>query len=100
MSEKFKILQLNIEADNHLNKVVNLILQEKPDICTFQEVFEADLEYLTKKTGMRYIFGSFTAVNNPNPYRLNPRGNMGVAIFSNHEIYDKNMYFYHQVANS
>lgn len=41
-----KLLQLNVEADNHLERIKPFIAEENPDIICLQEVFREDVIWL------------------------------------------------------
>ena len=81
-----KILHLNIRRDEHLEKIQNLILEEKPDIVCLCEVFENDAEDIAHTHGYEYVFS---------PLCQKPDGRIeGQAIFSNIKRVSSKDYWY------
>ena len=78
----FSLLSLNIEGDNHLDLIRKLVLSRQPDIFCVQEIFKSDVSLFEKLLGVRGYFVPFCRVEAENPFRLNPRGEWGIALFS------------------
>lgn len=51
-----KLIQLNIERDKHLDRIVSFLEQEQPDIVCLQEVFEHDLTMFAERFGLQKAF--------------------------------------------
>jgi endonuclease/exonuclease/phosphatase family metal-dependent hydrolase len=51
---KFKIINLNIEGDIHVDKVISFFKNEDPDILLMQEVNLLDVKQLSLETGLQY----------------------------------------------
>ncbi len=77
-----KLLSLNIEGDNHFDRIFPFLATEQPDVLCLQEVFEVDIPLFEEKTGMKATFLPQWVVNKDNPYRLNPKGKQGVALLT------------------
>jgi exonuclease III len=52
----YSILHLNIQTDHRILKIHNLILNKKPDIICFQEVFKKDAQEIAEKFNYQYVF--------------------------------------------
>lgn len=77
-----KLLSLNIEGDNHYERVFPFLLTEQPDVVCVQEFFLDDLPLFEEKLSMQgYAVGMWTC-SQENDARISKRGLMGVAIFS------------------
>ncbi len=77
-----KLLSLNIEGDNHYERIFPFFAKEDPDVLCLQEFFLEDLSMFEEKLGMKgYAVGMWTT-NLPNTSRIAPKGVMGVVIFS------------------
>ncbi len=55
-----KLIQLNIEHDRHLDRVLSFFEVEQPDVMCLQEVFEEDLHLLAERFGMHTVFAPMT----------------------------------------
>lgn len=77
-----KLITVNIEGDNHYDKIFPFFEREQPDVICIQEFFSDDLPIFEEKLGMQgYCIGMWTCSLN-NTSRVSKRGEMGVAIFS------------------
>ncbi len=74
---KLNILQLNIEGDKHLDRIIPFLKESKPDVVCMQEVHEPDLHKIAKTMGADYFF---TPMNRRLVNNLVTIG--GIAIFS------------------
>lgn len=77
-----RLVSLNIEGDNHYDKIFPFFSQEKPDVICMQEVFEIDLPRFTQRLQMEHRYLACENITKENPYRLAPKGHQGIAIFS------------------
>ena len=78
----FKLISLNIEGDNHYDKIFPFFQKENPDIACLMEVYEIDLPMISEKLGMEYRFVSLQRITTSNPFRQATKGSQGIAIFS------------------
>lgn len=78
----FSALTVNIEGDNHLDKIQKLIALKQPDIVFVQELFATDLPLFQKALNVRGVYYPLCRIEKPNQFRLNPRGEWGLAILS------------------
>lgn len=77
-----KLISLNIEGDNHYDRVFPFLLTEQPDVVCVQEFFLDDLPLFEETLSMHgYAVGMWTC-SQENDARISKRGLMGVAIFS------------------
>lgn len=89
-----KVISLNIETDNHYERIFSFVDKHKPDVICMQEVLEKDFEYIKERLGMDGIFKVFMR-RNP-AYTLDEnlkKERDGVAIFSR-SITRKGHFFY------
>jgi endonuclease/exonuclease/phosphatase family metal-dependent hydrolase len=87
-----KLIDLNIEGNRHLAKIIPFLQQEKPDVVCLQEVFRRDLANFS---GWRRLFQA--TVNLPRPLKDLPgRGLMGPAILTRLPIKASGKCFYPQ----
>lgn len=94
MSVSIKLLNLNIEGDLHLKTVIRLLCKERPEVICLQEVFECDLPLFEKALGMTANFLPTLNIMEKNIYRVSPRGNSGLAVFTDLEIKSTNYKLY------
>ncbi len=88
------ILSLNIEGDNHLNRVTKLLQNKKPDIFCVQEIFKDDLHIFEQLLHVRAQFVPLFRVEFPNDFRLSTRGEWGIALFSKKNVASLSMHAY------
>lgn len=84
MKGKVKLISLNIEGDNHLDRVMKFLKQEKPDVICLQEVFRADIDRFKTTLEMEAGYAPMMSVGKPNKVRLAPKGSYGLLILSKH----------------
>lgn len=51
-----KVISLNIEMDNHLDKVISFFNEQQPDIILLQEVLEKDINLLVNAIRMHHFY--------------------------------------------
>ncbi|KKP69822.1 hypothetical protein A2X44_05115 [candidate division CPR3 bacterium GWF2_35_18] len=56
MKKTIKLISLNIEGDNHLDKVIPFLVSENPDIICLQEVFKHNSETIANKIKRKDYF--------------------------------------------
>lgn len=78
------IVSVNIEGDNHLDRIIPFLEKLTPDVVCLQECFAADLEVLKFHHLPHSTFCSLASVLLPNSVRLSPKGEWGLAILSSH----------------
>jgi endonuclease/exonuclease/phosphatase family metal-dependent hydrolase len=81
-----KIITLNIEGDNHLDKVIDFLQKEHPDVICLQEVLEKDINRLKINLDMDGIYVPFKYIDKPNNARLTPGNKWGALLLSNLKI--------------
>ena len=62
-----KLVQLNIERDNHLERVLPFLEREQADVICLQEVFEEDLALFHGALGMESVFAPVTRTKRMRP---------------------------------
>lgn len=87
-----KLISLNIEGSNHLDKVVQFIKKEDPDVVCLQEAVETDVPILEKELQMKGVFAP-ALIFKPGDY---PRllGTLGLAILTKEKILEAESYYY------
>lgn len=92
-----KLITLNIEGDNHLDRVIPFLQKENADVICMQEVLEKDLPLFSEKLGMQYsyipLLNTDWEENAPKEKwrTYYPTGTKsGMAIFSNREFNSMN----------
>jgi endonuclease/exonuclease/phosphatase family metal-dependent hydrolase len=88
-----KLLSLNIEGDNHWEKIIPFVKQENPDVLCLQEVYKVDLPAFAAEFSFHYTFVPLTTVTTENPYRLSLKGEWGIAILSKHPFQSDFSYY-------
>lgn len=89
-----KLLSLNIEGDNHYDTIAELFAREQPDCVCLQEVFRVDVPRLEAMLAMSSIYLPLQQIVAENPYRLAPKGEEGIAIFSRLPFIEKHRAYY------
>lgn len=77
-----KLIDINIEGDKHLQKVLSFLKKERPDIVCLQEVFQDDIPLFEKELKMKRYFSGMMYVRNKTLFCISPRGLMGVLILT------------------
>lgn len=94
ISKGIRLISLNIEGDNHYDKIFPFFEKEKPDVICLQEVFAVDLPLFEEKLGMVSHHLAQSSIVRENPYRLAVKGPTGVAILTNLNILDVQKLYY------
>lgn len=89
-----RLISLNVEGDNHYEKIFPFFQKEKPDVICMQEVFEVDLPRFRAELGMEHKYLATESITEENPYRLTPKGNQGIVIFSRFPIQSSGFEYY------
>lgn len=89
-----KLITLNIEGDNHLDRVIPFLKKEDADAVCLQEVFQADTKLFEKELGMKSVFAPMMNNFRKKWYDMAPRGFWGIAIFSKYNFQKNNSYNY------
>ena len=89
-----KLISLNIEGDNHLDKAVNFLKREKADVVCLQEVFQRDVPLLEQSLEMYGEYAPSMLVREENDSRLSPRGSWGLLFLSRDRPVEINRYYY------
>lgn len=79
-----KLITLNIEGDSHISTVSEFLKAQNADIVCFQEIFESDLDYFKELLQTDFVVFAplMKVLTEPNMAGLSPKGNWGIAIFS------------------
>ena len=85
LDQKLKVLSLNIEGDNHLDRVIRIIKIEKPDVACLQEVFKADIHYLQGALGMCVNYTPLMSIKYANTNNLAPKGLWGLLMLTRND---------------
>lgn len=93
MDKKMKLLDLNIEGDNHFERIFPLIDAEKPDVICMQEVFQDDIDMIKSRLGFECRYQGILSLAE-NSVNLSPKGIWGIAIFTRFPIVDTCVEFY------
>lgn len=91
-----KVLTLNIEGDNHFERVLPFLQTENADVVCLQEVFKADLPAIQEALQSKAEFFPLATVTSDNNVRLTPNGEWGIAIFTQHPIQHASHHLYFQ----
>lgn len=79
-----KLISLNIENENHLERVIPFLKKEQADVICLQEVFKADLPEIERVTNTTSVFWPTMNITRRLPqHRIPPRGLFGMAVLSN-----------------
>lgn len=61
-----KVLHLNIEKNKHLDTVLQLLSEQRPDIACFAEAMQGDMKKLSKKLEYELVFAPLVNIKNKN----------------------------------
>ncbi|MFA6463908.1 MAG: endonuclease/exonuclease/phosphatase family protein [Candidatus Paceibacterota bacterium] len=87
-----KLISLNIELNEHREKVLSFLKKEDPDVVCLQELLEEDLQRFKNELGMDGVFEVWRYVNDS--HRLECKGKrFGTAIFAKN-ILNSGHFFY------
>ncbi len=84
-----KLLSLNMEGHKHLGRVIRLLMQEKPDVVCFQELFEVDVPVLEQLFDWKSLYQPVCVVRNVDVHQAHALGNWGVGLFTALPILDQ-----------
>lgn len=89
-----KLISLNVEGDNHYERIFPFFIAQQPDVICLQEFFLEDLPLFEDKLSMHgYGVGMWMCAQE-NTARIATRGLMGVAIFSKQPLNNPRHYWY------
>ena len=85
-----KLVSVNIELDNHLDRVGGFLRQEKPDVVCLQEAYQEHIEDFAKELGMHSAFAPMSNIGKGERalYTMPPFFPYGVGILSALPIQD------------
>ncbi|MDO8504120.1 MAG: endonuclease/exonuclease/phosphatase family protein [bacterium] len=86
-----KIISLNIEQDQRLNLILPFFRERKPDVLLLQEVFEKDLDKLSRFLDMPFVFAPMCRYHK-DPSQV-PQV-LGLAVFTKLKVLSKNTFYY------
>ncbi|MEO8638010.1 MAG: endonuclease/exonuclease/phosphatase family protein [Candidatus Taylorbacteria bacterium] len=89
MKNEIKLLQLNIESDKHLERIVPFVKENSFDVLCMQEVPESALQIIAEAANAEYAFAGMTLRT-----KKNVRSKEGIAIFSRFPIKNKTIMRY------
>lgn len=91
-----KLVSVNIELNNHLDRVRGFLEQEKPDVVCLQEVYKSDLQDFAKEFDMQLVFGHMSNMGKGERamYTMPPFFPYGVGILSALPIQDIQTRYY------
>lgn len=81
MSDKLKLISLNIEMNRHFERFLPFLEREKPDVICLQEVSEYDFPRLQKVFGMEGKYEPMMRIIKLRPGRALGEGTLGLALF-------------------
>lgn len=87
-----KIVTVNIEGSNHLDRVSKFLATEKPDVVCMQEVYKADISRFEQELNMRAYYAPISNIDRDWP-RFPGKGTEGVAIFAREYSDTETMYY-------
>lgn len=73
-----KLINLNIEGDNHLERVILFLQKEQADVICLQEVLEKDVMMIKRKLAMEGAYEPLLDIKSSNKVRLTPRTKWGI----------------------
>jgi endonuclease/exonuclease/phosphatase (EEP) superfamily protein YafD len=77
-----KLVDLNIEGERHLERVLPFLRRERADVVCLQEVFEVDFPVLLEAAGGDGFFAPMSRMDHLNQYTHTARGVWGIAMFT------------------
>jgi endonuclease/exonuclease/phosphatase family metal-dependent hydrolase len=91
-----KLVSVNIELDNHLDRVWDFLKQEKPDVVCLQEAHQQYIEDFANKLGMQSVFAPMSNIGKGERalYTMPPFFPYGVGMLSALPIQDIRMPYY------
>lgn len=89
-----KLISLNIEGNQHFDKIIPFLRTQKPDVICLQELFEVDIPYLEKHLHLQIHY--IPTLNIAKPFRHIPaRGHFGIAILTHLPVKSVNQQHYY-----
>lgn len=92
-----KLVQLNMERDMHLARVVPFLEKERPDLVCLQEVFEEDLARIAGHFSMHALFAPMNRTSRSGAAELCVQG---VALLSREVWKSSDTYWYFKPSNT
>jgi endonuclease/exonuclease/phosphatase family metal-dependent hydrolase len=89
-----KLITLNIEGDNHLPVVIDFLQKQNADVICLQEVFDHDLDTLSKSLDMHYAYAPLTQIPSDNHTNVLNHGIWGICILSKIKPVEINQTYY------
>lgn len=86
----FKLISINIENEKHIERVLDFISREKPDVLCLQEVLECDVPVFEKALDARSVFAPMGIL----PIADSREEIIGVGIFSSFPLDDVQSHYY------
>ncbi len=81
-----KVISLNIEGDNHLQRIIPFFQRENPDVICLQEVLDKDIAFIKTQLQMEGIFAPVMNIKYPNPIRLTVNNTIGILTLTKQKI--------------
>lgn len=92
-----KLISLNIEGDNHYERIFPFFDSENPDVICLQEFYQVDIPLFEQKLGMQVLFLPLSNVTAENPYRKALKGIEGVGILTKLPVKQSGSFYYESV---
>lgn len=89
-----KLINLNIEGDQHLPQVIEFLKKEKAEVVCLQEVLKDNIPALIARTDYQVKFFPMTRVVDPTIWAQSVRGEAGVAILTKLKIIQHGSTYY------
>lgn len=86
----FKLISINIENEKHIERVLDFVSREKPDVLCLQEVLERDVPVFEKALDTRGIFAPMGIL----PVADSREEIIGVGIFSSFPLNNVQSHYY------
>lgn len=89
-----KLISLNVEGDNHYERIFPFLRSCNPDVVCLQEFFLEDLPLFEQQLSMHGYAVGMWMCSRENDARIASRGLMGAAIFSKLPLQDPRHFWY------
>ncbi len=90
----FKLISINIEDEKHIDRVLDFIHREKPDVLCLQELLERDVPIFEKTLDAQSIFAPMGILPPADSKKI-----IGVGIFSLFPLHDVQSHYYAQYSD-
>lgn len=100
MSIYLKLISLNIEGDNHLNRVIPFLVKENPEVICLQEVFKNDTAIIAQKIGAKNYFFPMAKIVDRRYTTNSLRQTWGISILSKLPVKEIHSEEYHKGGKS